>query len=85
MSAWLHTVLFSCLCVQLTFEAGWAAPGQLERVSIGAERLLLVAVQKFPEWAEAPLGTAQDELSGLRLHDLTVLIVHHSVRLQKQK
>lgn len=66
----------------LTSEGGWAAPGQLECVSIGPERLLLVAVQKFPEGAEAPLSTTQNVLSCLRLHDLTVLIVHHSFILK---
>lgn len=71
------------VCVRtLTFGAGWAAPGQLERVSISAERLLLVAVQKFPERAEALLCTTQNVLSCLRLHDLTVLIVHHSFILK---
>lgn len=69
-------------CSTLTFGARCGAPDQLECVSIGAKRLLLVAVQKFSKGAEAPLGTAQDVLSRLRLYDLTVLIVHHSFILK---
>lgn len=66
----------------LTFQGGRAALAQLECVSITAERLLLVAVQKFHEGAEAPLHTAQDVLSFLSLHDLTVLIVDRSFTLK---
>lgn len=82
----LHILLIvSLYCMwTLTFQGGRAAPGQLECVSISAERLLLVAVQKFPEWAEAPLSTTQNVLSCLRLHDLTVLVVHHSFILKSK-
>lgn len=84
MSVGVHILLWMWT---LTFQGGWAAPGQLECVSITAERLLLVAVQKFPEGAEAPPGTTQCVLSCLRLHDLTVLIVHHSfiLKIKRQK
>lgn len=78
----VHILLGLCLNVLLTFQGGWAAPSQLECVSISAERLLLVAVQKFPERAKAPLSTTQDVLSCLCLHDLTVFIVHHSFILK---
>lgn len=46
ISVWVY--VYVCMRT-LTFEAGWAASGQLECVSVSAERLLLVAVQKFPE------------------------------------
>ena len=59
-----------------------AALGELEGVSVGAQRLLLVAVQQFLQRAEAPLGSAQDELSRLALHDLAVLVLHHRLILQ---
>lgn len=79
----LYYVLPCTHCMwTLTFGAGWAAPGQLKCVTISAERLLLVAVQKFLQWAKAPLGTTQNVLSWLSLHNLTVLTVHHSFILK---
>ena len=66
----------------LTFVAGGAAPGQLKCVSVCAQRLLLVAVQKLAQWAKAPLGSTQNVLSWLHPHDLTVLIVNHGFILK---
>lgn len=69
----------------LTFQAGGAAPAQLEGVAVGAQRLLAVAVQELPDGGAAPLGSAQEELAGLRLHDLTVFVVHRDVVLQDSR
>lgn len=65
----------------LTFQAGRAAPAQLEGVAVGAERLLPVAVQQLPDGAAAPLGSAQDELAVLRPHDQTVFVVQRAAQL----
>lgn len=68
--------------VRLTFGAGWAALGQLECVSVCAQRLLLVAVEKFPEGVEASLGPVQNVISRLAPHNLTVLVVRHRIVLK---
>lgn len=69
----------------LTFQGRRAAPGELECVSVTAQRLLLIEVHEFPEGAEGPLGTAQDIEPCFRLHDLTVFVVNHGFMLRNHK
>ena len=65
-----------------TFDGGGEALGELEGEALGAQHLLLVLVQEVLQRAEAPGGPLEEELARLRLHDLTVLVLHPRVVLE---